>query len=83
MRLVLVSPPPQLLDPAALARFVGRVLIVTGELDRVAPPEALGALAESARRGHFTVIPGCDHFFGVGLAELGREVSGWLVGSSR
>jgi len=83
MRLVLVSPPPQLIDPAALARFVGRVLIVTGALDTIAPPEALGALAARARRGHFAVIPECDHFFGVGLAELGREVSGWLAGGPR
>ena len=71
------------LDPDALARFVGRVLIVTGELDSIAPPEALGALAARARRGHFAVIPNCDHFFGVGLAELGREVSGWLAGGPR
>jgi hypothetical protein len=83
MRLVLVSPPPQLVDPAALARFIGRVLIVTGELDSIAPPEALGPLAKGARRGHFAVIPGCDHFFGVGLAELGREVSGWLADGAR
>jgi hypothetical protein len=83
MRLVLVSPPPELLDAAALERCVGRVLIVTGELDAIAPPAPLGALAARARRGHFAVIPGCDHFFGVGLAELGREVSAWLAGSSR
>lgn len=83
MRLVLVSPPPQLLDPEALARFVGRVLIVTGELDTIAPPDALAAIASRARRGHFAVIPGCDHFFGVGLAELEREVSGWLAGGPR
>lgn len=83
MRLVLVSPPPQLLDPAVLARFVGRVLIVTGEVDAIASPEELGLLAERARRGHFAVIPGSDHFFGVGLAELGREISGWLAGGPR
>jgi len=83
MRLVLVSPPPELMDAAALARFVGRVLVVTGELDAIAPPAALGALAARARRGHFAVIPGCDHFFGVGLAELGREVSAWLAGPPR
>jgi pimeloyl-ACP methyl ester carboxylesterase len=81
--MVLVSPPPQLLDAAALARFVGRVLIATGELDTIAPPDALGVLAARARRGHFAVLPGCDHFFGAGLAELEREVSGWLAGRSR
>jgi alpha/beta superfamily hydrolase len=82
-RMLLVSPPPQLLDAAVLARFIGRALIVTGELDAIAPPDALGVLAARARRGHFAVLPGCDHFFGAGLAELGREVSGWLAGNSR
>ena len=83
MRLVLVSPPPDLLDAEALEHYVGRVLIVTGARDAIAPPDALGVLAARARRGHFAVIPGCDHFFGVGLAELGREVSAWLAGPPR
>ena len=82
-RIVLVSPPPQLVDAAVLARFIGRALIVTGELDAIAPPDALGVLAARARRGHFAVLPGCDHFFGAGLAELGREVSDGLAGGSR
>jgi hypothetical protein len=82
-RMLLVSPPPQLLDAAALARLIGRVLIATGELDTIAPADALRPLAARARRGHFALIPGCDHFFGAGLAELGREVSGWLAGASR
>jgi len=80
MRLVLVSPPPQLLDAAALERFVGRVLIVTGERDAIAPPAELEALAARARRGRFARLPACDHFFGSGLVELGREISGWLAG---
>ena len=83
MRLLLVSPPPQLIDAAALERFVGRVLIVTGEHDAIAPPDALAALAARARRGHFARIPDCDHFFASGLAELGRETSGWLAGERR
>ena len=37
-RLILVAPPPSLLDPAALARFAGRVLMATGEADAIAPP---------------------------------------------
>ena len=82
-RVVLVSPPPQLVDAAAVARFIGRALIVTGALDAIAPPDALGVLAARARRGQFAVLPGCDHFFGAGLAELGREVSAWLAGGSR
>jgi alpha/beta superfamily hydrolase len=60
------------------SRAVGRVLIVTGEVDTIAPPAALGALAERARRGH-AVIP-TDHFFGVGLAA--RRAAGWLAGGA-
>ena len=81
-RLVLVSPPPGLLDPAALARFAGRVWLATGQTDSIAPPRELEALAASARRARFVVIPECDHFFAAGLAELGRELSAWLAGDT-
>jgi hypothetical protein len=77
-RLVLVSPPPGLLDPAALARFAGKLWIATGEEDSIAPARELEALAARARRGRFLAIPGCDHFFAVGLAELGRDLRAWL-----
>jgi len=82
-RLVLVSPPPGLLDPAALARFAGRVWIATGEADAIAPARELEALAARARRARFVVIPECDHFFVAGLAELGRELTAWLGGPAR
>jgi alpha/beta superfamily hydrolase len=82
-RLVLVSPPPSLLDPNALARFAGRVFLATGEDDAIAPARELEALAARARRARFLAIPGCDHFFAVGLAELGRELSAWLAGPAR
>jgi alpha/beta superfamily hydrolase len=77
-RLVLVAPPPGLLDAGALARFAGRVLLVTGEADTIAPAGELAALAARARRARFVVIPECDHFLAAGLAELGRELSAWL-----
>jgi hypothetical protein len=79
-RLVLVSPPPGLLDPAALARFAGRVWIATGEADSIAPARELEALAARVRHARLVVIPECDHFFAAGLAELGRELSAWLGG---
>jgi alpha/beta superfamily hydrolase len=82
-RLVLVSPPPALLDPNALARFAGRVFLATGEADAIAPARELEALAARARRARFLVIPECDHFFAAGLAELGRELSAWLGGPAR
>jgi alpha/beta superfamily hydrolase len=77
-RLVLVSPPPALLEAEALARFPGRMLVVTGAEDAIAPPAALEPLVARARRARFAVIPECDHFFAVGLAELARELAAWL-----
>jgi alpha/beta superfamily hydrolase len=78
-RLVLVAPPPALLDAAALAKFVGRALIVSGEADAIAPAPELAALAARARRARFAAIPDGDHFFGSGLAELARELAAWLA----
>jgi alpha/beta superfamily hydrolase len=81
-RLVLVSPPPALLEPALLTRFPGRALLVTGEDDEIAPAAELEALAASARRARFVTIPECDHFFASGLAELARELQSWLTPQS-
>jgi alpha/beta superfamily hydrolase len=78
-RLILVAPPPSLLDPATLRRFPGRVLMLTGSQDPIAPPAELEALAASARRAKLVVIPDGEHFFATGLAELGRELRGWLA----
>ena len=82
-RLVLVSPPPGLLEPALLARFAGRVFVATGEADAIAPARELETLASRARRARFVVIPECDHFFAAGLAQLGRELRAWLGGAER
>jgi len=78
-RLLLVSPPPGLLDAAALGRFAGRALLVTGGGDAIAPARELATLAAGARHGRLVVIPDCDHFFVAGLAELGHELSAWLA----
>jgi alpha/beta superfamily hydrolase len=79
-RLLLVSPPPGLLDPEALTRFSGRMLMVTGEADAIAPAREVEKLAEGARHARCVVIPECDHFFVTGLSELGRALSQWLGG---
>jgi hypothetical protein len=78
--LLLVAPPPSLLDAASLARFAGRVLLVVGEWDQIASPSALEQLASALPRARFARIPEADHFFAVGLAELGRIASEWLGG---
>jgi alpha/beta superfamily hydrolase len=80
-KLILVAPPPGLLDPETLGRFAGRVLILTGGADAIAPARELEALAARARRGSFAAIPDAEHFFATGLSELGRELRTWLGGA--
>ena len=72
--LVLVSPPASLLDVAALAAFPGRVLLVAGGCDEIAPASALEPLVAGEARRALEVIPEADHFFMNGLATLGRVV---------
>jgi alpha/beta superfamily hydrolase len=80
--LVLVAPPPALLDRDALAARALDVWIVTGEHDAIAPAAALEALARDLPRGRFAAIDEADHFFGAGLGALGRSVTRWLEGGS-
>jgi alpha/beta superfamily hydrolase len=77
-RLVLVAPPPSLLDPQALAAFHGRALLVAGGCDELAPASALEPLVDGEARRALEVIPEADHFFLDGLATLGRVVVEWL-----
>jgi alpha/beta superfamily hydrolase len=77
-RLVLVSPPPALLDAKRLADFPGSALLLTGENDTFAPPGALRSLLAGAPRRALEVIPDADHFFLDGLASISRRVADWL-----
>jgi len=77
-RLVLVAPPPALLDAQTLEAFPGRVLILVGEDDTIAAPDALEALAARVPGAQFELVVGADHFFVAGLAQIGRGVSAWL-----
>jgi hypothetical protein len=81
-RLVLVAPPPGLLDVDRLRDGEREVLILAGERDGLAPPRALEALARELPGARLAVVREADHFFGAGLAELGREVTAWLGGAS-
>ena len=77
--LVLVAPPPALLDRAALEARPLDVLIVTGEHDAIAPPAALEAIAHELPSARFVQIDEADHFFGAGLVEIGAAVTQWLA----
>src|SRR5262245_47874179 len=73
--LVLIAPPPSMLDREALADHPWNVLIVAGERDAIAPAAALEAIATSLPRGRFVRIDEADHFFGAGLSDLGKAVT--------
>ena len=79
-RLLLVAPPPQLLDLDGLRAFRGEVLFVTGKRDRIAPAASLQRVAEELSAGRLVVLPKADHFFSLGLAELARESAAFLHG---
>jgi pimeloyl-ACP methyl ester carboxylesterase len=78
-RLLLVAPPPALLEVEPLRAAALDVLLVAAERDAIAPCEALAALAAELPRARCAVIPEADHFFGVGLAALGRAAAEWLA----
>lgn len=80
--LVLIAPPPSMLDRAALAEHPFDVLIVAGEHDGIAPAAALEAIAASLPRGRFVRIDEADHFFGAGLADLSRAVTEFTAGEA-
>ena len=82
-RLVLVSPPPALLEPRDLEDFDGGILILTGEADAIAPPGPLEALRVSLGAVRLEVVPEADHFFGSGLAEISRRAARWLEREDR
>jgi uncharacterized protein len=78
--LLLVAPPPELLDLGRLRAFRGEVLLITGQHDRIAPPASLQGITDLLSTGKLVVLPKVDHFFSVGLAELARESAAWLRG---
>ncbi len=77
-RLLLVAPPPSLLDSAALAGGEREILILAGERDSLAPADVLAGIAESAPGARFVRLAESDHFFTAGLAQLTAEVTRWL-----
>lgn len=79
-RLVLVAPPPAMMNLQRLRDFKGKVLIVVGEDDSLAPAAELEKIAAGLERARLRVLAEVDHYFatGAGLAELRREVTSWL-----
>jgi alpha/beta superfamily hydrolase len=68
-----------LLDKDALTGFRGSALIVVGDRDSFAPIDELVKLIGESDRRRLEVIPGADHFFASGLAEISQLARAWLV----
>lgn len=76
--LLLVAPPPALLDHDALASFRGRTLLVVGDRDDIAPAAVLREIFSPLSAARIECLPEVDHFFAAGLAALGRAAASWL-----
>ncbi len=77
-RLLLVAPPPGMLDAAVLSAFRGPVRVAVGDRDDFAPVGELEKLFAELPDAHFEVIPKADHFFTTALAEVGRVARSFL-----
>ena len=77
-RLVLVAPPPRMLDPSFLEAFEGPVLMVAGDADEYVEIDVLGEWAAECDGVRLEVLAGADHFFMTHLGELRRVIDGWL-----
>jgi hypothetical protein len=78
-RLVLVAPPPRIVDPGLLERFEGPVLMVAGDQDGFVEIDTLAQWAAGHDRVTLEVIEGADHFFMMHLGALRRAVDEWLA----
>ncbi len=77
-KLVLVAPPPGMLDGEALAASGKKMLFIAGDQDSYVPIEELRAVVSGVPEAMLVVLPGVDHFFMNGLADVGRSVREWL-----
>jgi alpha/beta superfamily hydrolase len=70
--LLLVAPPAAMLDVDLLNTFSGRVTLLAGDFDEIAPAAELKGIAAELPRVSCHVVDGADHFFAMGLADVGR-----------
>jgi hypothetical protein len=70
--LLLVAPPAAMLDVDLLKEFPGRVTLLAGAADAIAPAAELEQIAAALPRASCHAVDDADHFFAMGLAEVGR-----------
>lgn len=78
-KLVLIAPPPAMLDRESLAACDMALLVIVGDQDEHAPVDVLRKKLEVVDRSELVVLNGVDHFFMAGLVKLGRAMRERLV----
>ena len=81
-RLVLVAPPPSMLERSQIDEFKGKVFIAVGDGDTLASASELEAIANDLDQVQFELLDQTDHYFtaGPGLKLLQKSLSSWLEG---
>jgi uncharacterized protein len=78
-RIVMVSPPVAFMDMPASLRLDNLYLVVTGDMDDIAPPDIverrLSGWSETAR---LEIIKGADHFYGHQMDRLKKILDNYL-----
>ncbi len=77
-KLILVAPPPAMLDGSRLVESRVSILVIAGDRDQYVPQDALRQTLEGNDRVRLDVLEGVDHFFMTGLAEIGHRIRNWF-----
>ncbi|HEB90016.1 MAG TPA: alpha/beta fold hydrolase [Deltaproteobacteria bacterium] len=77
-RLVLVAPPPAMLEGSRLADGAMSILVIAGDRDETVPEEALRETFAGNDRVQIDILEGVDHFFMTGLAGIGHRIRNWF-----
>ncbi|MCA1793796.1 MAG: alpha/beta hydrolase [Desulfotignum sp.] len=76
---VMVSPPVGFLSFDDIETLLSTGLIITGQEDDIAPPDMVQAHIHRWKISpEFHIIPGCDHFYGGCLDQLGEILEHYL-----
>lgn len=78
-RLLLVAPPPVMLDPKLLEDFPGPIDVMVGDQDEFVPLDDLQTLLTELPRARLEILPECDHFFMTGRLDVGKIARSFLA----
>ena len=78
-RLLLVAPPPVMIEREMLESFRGAIDVLVGDRDEFAPQRELETLFQALPRGRLEVLPDCDHFFMTACPDVGRIARSFLA----